>query len=79
MNPCRYLEGENIAPATAAAARKLIGKRVRYLRRGDIDRSGRGYYSPQEGVINGVEGRNILLNTDWKWRPDIVEMVELKS
>lgn len=66
MAACRYLEGENIAPATAAEARKLIGKRVQYLRTGDIDRSGRGYYAPQEGVINDVSGRNILIGDDWK-------------
>ena len=74
MAACRYLEGENINPVTAAEARKLIGKRVQYLRTGDIDRSGRGYISPQEGEIKDVVGRNIQINSDWQWRPSIVEM-----
>lgn len=78
MRQCKYLEGENIAPATAAEARALIGKRVEYLRSRDIDHSGRGYYFPRTGVITRAAGRSIEFDDsqDWIHRSSIREMVE---
>jgi hypothetical protein len=58
----RLLDGENIAPKTAAQARALIGKRVQYLRISDIDYSGRGYFFPRVGVIEEVRGRDVRMD-----------------
>lgn len=76
MSQCSYLEGENVAPRTAAEARKLIGKRVEYLLTRDIDRSGRGYVSPStKGTVTDVSGRNIeISDQDWLTFTRIVEM-----
>lgn len=58
-----YFEGEeNIAPRTAAEARKLIGKKVKYLRDSDIDRTGRGYFFPRVGIVAGVYDRQIAMD-----------------
>lgn len=65
MKDCQYLEGNNIAPATASEARTLIGKRVEYLREVDIDKSGRGYYWPRKGEVTDVCGRNIEVGGEW--------------
>jgi hypothetical protein len=73
------MEGENIAPKTAAEAKKLIGKHVRYLRSQDIDKSGRGYFFPRFGIISEVHGRNIFMEngTDIQLS-ELVEMVEIQ-
>lgn len=82
MAASRYLGGkENIRPQTAAEARKLIGKRVIYLQKRDIDKSGRGYFFPQHGVVAAVAGREIAMNepTNFVVRlGDLVEMVEFE-
>ena len=72
------LEGVNITPGTSAAAKALVGKRITYLRRSDIDRSGRGYYFPRGGTVVAAKGRNIAIDDEWSWFPlsDFVEMVE---
>lgn len=79
MSACRYLEGENIAPRTAAEAKALIGKRVQYLRSVDIDRSGRGYYYPRTGRVTDAFGRNIDFNEEQNYHPfsRITEMILL--
>ncbi|MFF2532457.1 hypothetical protein ACFVS2_26680 [Brevibacillus sp. NPDC058079] len=74
-----YLNGENIKPANNAEAKKLIGKRVQYLRSTDIDRSGRGYIFPRTGTIVEVVRRNIDIDGNMVHLSDIVEMVELVS
>ena len=81
----KYLKGENIAPRNVADARRLIGKRVRYLKKGDIDRSGRGYFFPKTGIVTAVHGRNIEFDGSevskgcgvFEWLADIVEVEEL--
>lgn len=73
----RYFEGPDIRPKNTAAARKLIGKRVKYLRNIDIDRSGRGYYWPQFGIVTEAHQRQIVINGDWVLLKSIVEMVEV--
>ena len=79
---CNYLDGENITPSTTKQARDLIGVNVTYLTKGDIDRSGRGYFFPREGVVAGVHGRNIAFDEPGNFLyilSDIVEMVKKKG
>lgn len=74
---CKYLEGENVAPRTAKQAQLLIGQRVTYLQKADIDRSGRGLFFPRYGTIVEVYGKNIAIDTPSNfiiYLPDLVEM-----
>ena len=73
-----YLQGENIKPRSTKEARALIGTKVIYLQKRDIDKSGRGYFFPQHGIIAGVNGRNIVIDDPYNYcvyLSDIVEMV----
>lgn len=79
MTACRYLEGENIAPTTAAEARKLIGKRVEYLLTRDIDRSGRGYYFPKVGTIAGVHGREVAMDHPENYIVHLDRLVDMRE
>lgn len=56
------LEGIQVGPLTAAKVKKLIGKKVKYLRECDIDRSGRGYFFPRTGIVLGSYGRNLEMD-----------------
>jgi len=60
----------------AADLRALIGKRIRWLESVDIDRSGRGYLSFRYGTVEAVEGRNALIEGDYRWIPDIRHIEE---
>lgn len=72
----RYFEGEeDITPRTAAEARALIGVRVKYLRSRDIDKSGRGYYFPQEGVVAAVHRREMAINDPGNFCIDLGSLV----
>jgi len=51
----------NSTPKTAAEAKALLGKRVKYLQEQDIDRSGRGLYFPRYGTVTGNKGKNIVI------------------
>jgi len=81
MAKCRFLEGENLAPLTASSARALIGKRVKYLRERDIDKSGRGFFFPQDGVVADVYGRNIAFDHEHNFQSihSIRELVLMDS
>ena len=79
MKTCSYLEGENIAPATAADARKLIGKRVEFLRRQDIDRSGRGLFFPRRGTIAAVHGREIAIDHPENFTIHLNSLVDMRE
>lgn len=75
----RYFEGENLNLKSIADRKKLIGKTVKYLRKRDIDRSGRGYFFPQLGTVTDVKGKNIEFdNVNFEYCSDIVEMIEVK-
>lgn len=75
---CKYFEGEeNIAPETAAEARKLIGMKVKYLCSRDIDRSGRGYFFPRHGVVAAVVGREIAIDEPSNFCIDLGSLVEM--
>ena len=75
----RYFEGENIKPRYASDARLLIGKRVKWLRSSDIDKSGRGYYFPRYGTVDDVHGRNVSIDGCWYAFSGFVEMVEMAA
>lgn len=79
MAECKYLTGKNIAPQSVGEARKLIGKRVQYLMRRDIDRTDRGYFSPQYGTVTGAHGRCLDFDDNYNWPliRNVVEMVEV--
>lgn len=55
----RFLDGDNVAPRTSAQAKALIGKRIRYLRGVDIDKSGRNYFFPRVAQVTDAHGRNM--------------------
>lgn len=70
-----YLDGENLKPYDSSAAEKLIGKTVTYLRTTDIDKSGRGYFFPRCGVVEGVLRKNLLISDVYISFNDIVEII----
>jgi hypothetical protein len=72
-----YLEGESIKPSNSAEAKKLIGTRVQYLRKCDIDRSGRGYVFPQYGTLAGVRRNNLAFNSPENWNCTLNDLVEM--
>jgi hypothetical protein len=74
------LEGQLVHLRTAADARKLIGKRVEYLRDCDIDKSGRGYFFPRYDTVAEVHGRQIIFgNGNSTGIRDIVELVIMED
>ncbi len=48
-----YLKGEQVKIDTPTL-RKMIGTKVQYLLERDIDKTGRGYFSPHIGVITEI-------------------------
>lgn len=77
-----YLDGENISPRSPAEAKALIGKTVKYLQIQDIDKSGRGYFFPQQGKIVAVHGREIAIDDPNNFQihlSHLQEMVEIES
>lgn len=76
---CKYLDGENVAPTCKDDVIKLLGKRVRYLQARDIDKSGRGYFFPREGKVEGSYQRNVNINGDYIPFKDIVDMEILEN
>ncbi len=60
---------------TTPAARKMIGKRVKYV-------TARNYatykpeYSFRFGTVEQVWNRNVLIGGDWHWLPDMHSMEE---
>lgn len=76
----KRLKGDDVTPRTSEEAKKLIGKRVMYLRGVDIDKSGRGYFFPKYNVVTDVVRRQIIFEDfDSAYIRDIVEMVEIES
>ena len=56
------LDGERVPFRTAAERKALIGKRIKYLRHCDIDRSGRGYFFPRVGIVIDAQGRQLIFD-----------------
>jgi hypothetical protein len=74
----RYLEGEEVTHITAKTMRALVGRRIQYLRKVDIDRTGRGYFFPRFGQVTEVHGREFSDGGGrWVSMGDVVEMVVL--
>lgn len=55
-------------------AKKLIGKRVMWKEHYD---AARGTYFERTGIIDDVHGRNILIDGDWKWLPELHGLKEI--
>lgn len=55
-----YLKGEQIKINTPTL-KKMIGTKVEYLLERDIDKSGRGFYSPNIGVITEIIRKQVDL------------------
>jgi hypothetical protein len=72
----KFLEGEQLPFRTAADRRKLVGKFIRYLRRGDIDRSGRGYFFPRSGWVEYAKGRFLMMDNTDVQVSELVEVVD---
>lgn len=53
---------------TLKAVRAYINKTVYW-----DDDSGR-YSITRMGILEDVKGRNLLINGDWKWRPDLTNL-----
>jgi hypothetical protein len=60
--PCKYLQGKNLVPLTAAKVKALVGHKIEYLQFFDIDRSGRGYFFPKTGIVLGSYRKHIEIN-----------------
>jgi hypothetical protein len=54
-------------------AKKLIGLRVKWDVCVDPKR---GYYRQETGRIESVKGRNVQIDGDWKWLPDMINLKE---
>lgn len=50
----------------ASDAKPFIGQMVEYVKK--------GWPRPRHGVVSGVAGRNIILEDDALWAPDIISM-----
>jgi len=77
MALCNYLTGENIRPKNASEARDLIGKRVKYLKENDIDKTGRGLFFPKYGTIVEVRAREIAMDVEGNFNTSISSIVEM--
>jgi len=56
------LDGDHRPFRTAADRRALVGKRIKYLRSCDIDKSGRGYFFPQIDIVIDAKGRQLIFD-----------------
>lgn len=57
-------------------AKKLIGKRVKWVEAYDANR---GVGIQRSGVILEVAGKNVRTESDWKWLPDMYFLEEVKE
>lgn len=57
-------------------AKKLIGKRVKWVEAWDTHR---GVGISRSGVIREVSGKNVRIESDWKWLPDMYFLEEEKG
>lgn len=71
------LSGVSVKPGTTAEAKALIGKKVIYLQKKDIDQTGRGYFFPRGGVVAAVVRGQIAINDDYNFIGSIKSIVEM--
>jgi hypothetical protein len=55
----------------------LVGRRVCWLSRSDLDRSGRGYYFPRYGTIAAITRFEIAIDEPMNFCVQISSLVEL--
>lgn len=72
----KWFDEPNIAPRNNADAKKLMGKRVKFVRPSDVDNN-RGMYFPRYGKVEGAHGRSIIIDGNYYGLRDIIEMVEI--
>lgn len=68
-----FMEGGLPFPKTAKGMRELIGKNIEYVLSRNVDRSGRGYFSTDRGIVKEQHGKNIRIEGDWRYWREIVE------
>lgn len=74
-----YLEGIQIEIKTSEL-KKRINEKVQYLLKRNIDRSGRGYFSPQISVIFEIYRKHIVFsNGETVHFSEIQEITEFKK
>lgn len=57
--------------------KSLIGKKVKYLRKCDIDNTGRGYSFPKVGLVEGIIKNNIIIDGDYIHFSDVAILKEV--
>jgi len=71
----QYLNGPSVPFRTKADRKALVGKMIKYLRRCDIDRSGRGYFFPRVDFVEREIGRELIFsNGNTVLAGDLVEI-----
>lgn len=50
-----------------AELRKWIGKRIEWDEKPDSA----GWYRTRNGILDDVKGRNVMVNDNWQWLPDM--------
>ena len=58
--------GVPVSVSTMKQRRALIGKRIEW-------NSG-GFIMKRAGTVTAVEGKNMLVDGDWKWAPDMINV-----
>jgi hypothetical protein len=61
-------------PLTADKARKLIGKRVTWNQKRAPCSQYRGYCFPRYGILEDVKGKNVWIDGDARWLPDLHDL-----
>lgn len=59
-----FLEGGKSFPRTAKAIKELVGTTLEYVLERNIDKSGRGYYSVNRGLVKAQTGKISGLKTE---------------
>jgi hypothetical protein len=67
-----YFENGIEFPHTPSDVRKLIGKRIKYVRTTDTEPS-RGCFFPRYGTVKDVHSKNVLIDGNWEWIPSFLE------
>lgn len=57
----KYLEGEQIE-INNKNLKNYIGARIMYLRKADIDMTGRGYFFPRYGTVTEVHRNDVYVD-----------------
>ena len=55
----------------AKEAKQLIGRRVEWEYAKDVRR---GTFFVRHGILEAVQGRNVLISGDWHWLPELTNL-----